>query len=303
MRRALLLGLGLWLALVSICAVSLLVPAGGSPASTGASALTLMAASASKEGQGDLVCGPVGPAGEGATVAAMAARRAGFAGADLVVAVAVAGAESGWVPDATNANTNGSTDFGLWQINSVHATILAGGDWRDPYDNARMAYRVWAEAGRAWTPWVTYNTGAYRSHLPTARNAAAGGAVAAVQPCTGTTVHGGPVGGADRLTPWTRAMERDVVAHFPGHVVGCYRPGTWGEHRFGRACDFMSGIAAGNEIAAYVQANAARLHVMYIIHTQHIWSPARANEGWRLMEDRGSPTANHMDHVHVSVLP
>jgi hypothetical protein len=26
----------------------------------------------------------------------------------------------------------------------------------------------------------------------------------------------------------------------------------------------------------------------------------RASEGWRYMEDRGSTTANHYDHVHVS---
>jgi len=26
-----------------------------------------------------------------------------------------------------------------------------------------------------------------------------------------------------------------------------------------------------------------------------------AEEGWRLMPDRGSTTANHYDHVHVSV--
>ena len=42
-------------------------------------------------------------------------------------------------------------------------------------------------------------------------------------------------------------------------------------------------------------------HVHYICYRQHIWNIQRAGEGWRLMPDRGSPTANHYDHVHVSM--
>jgi hypothetical protein len=40
------------------------------------------------------------------------------ASADIAAAVAMA--ESGGRSDAVNSNTNGSTDRGLWQINSVH---------------------------------------------------------------------------------------------------------------------------------------------------------------------------------------
>jgi hypothetical protein len=40
---------------------------------------------------------------------------------------------------------------------------------------------------------------------------------------------------------------------------------------------------------------------MEVIYRQHIWTVQRSSEGWRPMSDRGSPTANHMDHVHVSV--
>ncbi|MEP7157788.1 MAG: SH3 domain-containing protein, partial [Chloroflexota bacterium] len=35
--------------------------------------------------------------------------------------------------------------------------------------------------------------------------------------------------------------------------------------------------------------------------SQRIWSVQRSSEGWRPMADRGSTTANHYDHVHVSV--
>ena len=31
------------------------------------------------------------------------------------------------------------------------------------------------------------------------------------------------------------------------------------------------------------------------------WTVQRADDGWRWMEDRGSTTANHYDHVHVTV--
>jgi hypothetical protein len=303
MRRLLALFAALFLGGMGVLLTIGLSPAGDMGGQGGASALAVLAAQNAKEGQGDLWCGPAGPAGAGASVAAAAAAQAGFAGADLVLAVAVAGAESNWRPDATNQNTNGSTDYGLFQINSVHAVILASGDWRDPYDNARFAKRIHDEAG-GWTPWVTFNTGAYLRHLPAAR-AAVAGAAAVAQPCTATGT-GGPQGGNDMLTPATRAMRAAVAGAFPGTPDGCYRAAEdGGEHPRGRACDFMVpvGGAKGDAIALYVQRNAVRLRVMYIIWEQRLWSPARADEGWRWMEDRGSPTQNHMDHVHVSILP
>jgi hypothetical protein len=97
---------------------------------------------------------------DAAAVAKMAVA-VGWRGDDVRIAVAVARAESAWNPTATLLNTNGSIDHGLYQINSVHAAILAGGNWRDPMDNTKMAYKVWTDAGRRWRPWVTYNSGSY----------------------------------------------------------------------------------------------------------------------------------------------
>ena len=57
----------------------------------------------------------------------------------------------------------------------------------------------------------------------------------------------------------------------------------------------------GDAIANYVRAHASSFGVSEVIWEQHIWSVQRSSEGWRLMEDRGSTTANHYDHVHVSV--
>lgn len=275
---------------------SVLTPT-ASPTSAGAANLMVLAAVNAKEGQGDLTCGPTGPVGPGAQVAAAAAARAGWTGVDLVTAVAVAGAESGWRPGVTHINGNGSIDYGLWQINSVHVGILASGDWADPYDNAAMAHTVWAAAGGSWSPWTTFTGGAYTQYLPAAQGAVRG--VAVPQTCAGD-----PPSGPDHLTPFTRAMRADVAAAFPGLTIGCYRAAEdGGEHPRGRACDTMvyTDRAKGDAIAAYAQANAARLHVLYLIWFQRIWSPARADEGWRPMADRGGITQNHQDHVHLSV--
>ena len=89
-----------------------------------------------------------------------AAVAAGFPADQIPMAVAVALAESGGRPDATNKNRNGSTDYGLWQINSIHGGLLREGSWANPADNAKMAYKVWSQAGKSWRPWVAFKTGA-----------------------------------------------------------------------------------------------------------------------------------------------
>lgn len=75
------------------------------------------------------------------------------------------------------------------------------------------------------------------------------------------------------------------------------------EHDTGQAVDAMvyGDSALGQQIADFLQAHAQELNLYDIIWQQHIWTPVRASEGWRLMPDRGSPTANHMDHVHFAV--
>lgn len=94
------------------------------------------------------------------------AAQAGFSGRDLSIAVAVAFAESGGDPNAINdKNRNGSTDYGLFQINSIHKSILAGGQWNNPADNAKMAYKVFSDAGKKWRPWAAYNNGSYLQFL------------------------------------------------------------------------------------------------------------------------------------------
>jgi lysozyme-like protein len=105
------------------------------------------------------------------TQIATVARNAGFTGGNVATAVAVGLAESGGQTDVTHVNSDGSTDYGVWQINSVHTTVLASGSWANPSDNARMAFTV--SGGTNWQPWSTYNSGAYLAYLARARVAAA----------------------------------------------------------------------------------------------------------------------------------
>ncbi|MGW0181364.1 hypothetical protein [Nocardia sp. NPDC003345] len=70
-----------------------------------------------------------------------------------------------------------------------------------------------------------------------------------------------------------------------------------GDHGAGRALDFMtSDPAHGDAIADFVLANKERFGVTYVIWQQRY----NDGSGWTYMEDRGSPTENHYDHVHVS---
>jgi hypothetical protein len=59
--------------------------------------------------------------------------------------------------------------------------------------------------------------------------------------------------------------------------------------------------STGWRVAKWVRANRKALGVSEIIYAQKIWTVQRGSEGWRSMSDRGNATANHFDHVHVSV--
>lgn len=70
-----------------------------------------------------------------------------------------------------------------------------------------------------------------------------------------------------------------------------------GDHGAGLALDFMTADPAqGDAIADFILANKERFGVTYVIWQQRY----NDGNGWSYMEDRGSPTQNHYDHVHVS---
>ena len=75
------------------------------------------------------------------------------------VMLAIARAESNCNPrsDNTGLNTNGTYDYGLFQINSVHGysrNILA-----NPAKNTEIAFKIWQLQG--YQAWSAYNNGTY----------------------------------------------------------------------------------------------------------------------------------------------
>lgn len=83
--------------------------------------------------------------------------QAGGSRGTAFTAAEVAEAESSGQQYASLDNTNGTTDRGYWQINSVHGSLSTF----DAYGNARSAVLISSD-GTDWSPWVTYQTGAYR---------------------------------------------------------------------------------------------------------------------------------------------
>lgn len=104
------------------------------------------------------------------------------------------------------------------------------------------------------------------------------------------------------VKPWVAAAANEVGPKFGIRDVGGFRLGaiegtaTVSDHALGLALDFMCDIPTGNRLASYVQQNAARLSVTYIIHNRRIWNIGRAREGWRVYHGINP----HTDHVHVS---
>lgn len=76
------------------------------------------------------------------------------------LAAAIAMAESGGRVNAVNHDSDGSTDRGLWQINSTHGSQSTF----NPMANARAAVAI-SSNGTNWNPWTTFKTGAYKKYL------------------------------------------------------------------------------------------------------------------------------------------
>lgn len=105
------------------------------------------------------------------------------------------------------------------------------------------------------------------------------------------------------LTPDGVRVHRAICARFPSvSAYGGARADSLPEHPSGRALDAMiSSSSTGWQIASFVRANAGRLGVSQVLYAQKIWTVQRNSEGWRSFPDRGSVSANHYDHVHVTV--
>ncbi len=132
-----------------------------------------------------------------------------------------------------------------------------------------------------------------------------------------TAVPGGPVPDTADLGPVTpgqngvpaglnenaargAAQVREVFG-FDGTIGGVGQRSNKSDHPHGNAIDVMTNdnMQQGQDIADFFRAHHDELGVKYVIFNQRIASP-RTGWQWEAMEDRGSPTANHLDHPHIS---
>ena len=104
-------------------------------------------------------------------IAQYARNNGGLHGNGLVISIAVALAESqGWTK-AVLINTDCSRDRGVWQINSKWHSEVSDAQAFNPATCAQQAARI-SSNGTNWTPWTTYNNGAYNQFMSRARTAA-----------------------------------------------------------------------------------------------------------------------------------
>lgn len=108
---------------------------------------------------------------------AKAGLKAGWTEHDLVIATAIALAESGCDPKAVGTNPpstscpNGSRDRGVWQINDCYHPTVTDECAFNRICNAEAAYAIWEAWGDSFGPWTTYNTRSFRYYLTEARHA------------------------------------------------------------------------------------------------------------------------------------
>lgn len=102
------------------------------------------------------------------------------------------------------------------------------------------------------------------------------------------------------LQPQAAAFMNEVASIYGITSFSTYRPGDPGDHGQGKAVDFMvpESSALGDQVAQYAISRVGQ-DVSYVIWKQQIYGDWTGG-AWKPMEDRGSVTANHYDHVHVS---
>jgi hypothetical protein len=97
----------------------------------------------------------------------------------------------------------------------------------------------------------------------------------------------------------TIAVGQAVLQAFGITDQHMYRaPDGYNEHASGEADDVMVGSdkALGDAVKNFALQNAANFGIQYCLWQQRQWNPDGTSSP---MEDRGDPTQNHMDHVHI----
>jgi hypothetical protein len=188
---------------------------------------------------------------------AAAAKSAGFSGDALVVAVAVALAESSGDPRAHNP-IGLDDSYGLWQINMLgdmgparrrQFGLTSNQQLFDPVTNAKAAYAI-SSGGKNWRPWSTYTNLAYRTFMNRARLAA--GAPAASVPggsAVPVSAGGGGVVQVDFTPGSTGAVQVDLGWNDLADPFGLIPDGEGGT--------LGGGLVGGSLVKMFMQWTAA----------------------------------------------
>ena len=108
---------------------------------------------------------------------------------------------------------------------------------------------------------------------------------------------GAGTSGFGPVKPWVAQVGQVLRCEFDiATVGGVARRSTPSDHPHGLALDFRADPAPGDALAQCALDNMRAFSIKYVIWQQRI----NYGSGWEPMEDRGSPTANHMGHVHIS---
>lgn len=214
------------------------------------------------------------------------ARKHGFTDAELPDLCAVIMTESGGDTHARQATGKGR---GLVQIDLGEHPDVTEAEAFDPDFALDFARRLSRNPHGFGAPnW--YGPG---DHPATAAQARADARAVLAKETHMALVRGGTVlphvqAFADAVAAATGA---DSFGTYPGHdptedrAVDCFVP--------------VFTVPLGTAIADFAIANMERYGIWYLIFRQRIYNP-EIGSYWRPMEDRGSPTQNHFDHVHLS---
>ena len=234
------------------------------------------------------------------------------------------------------AINTGNGFFGGLQFTEQTWNGFGGGKYAPTADKATKGQQMEVAnsvlAGQGWDAWPTTSVQAgVRDKKPAPAGTFAGAADAAAptamaapapsQPRAPPAAAAPDTAGGDLNKPMASAkgseehwqtdtirLARAVALKFPQvQTIGGWRPvDSYPDHPSGRAADIMipnyesaEGKALGDAINKYVLDNKDFFQVEYTIWRQH-YTPADG-EG-NQMEDRGSPTQNHFDHVHVTTI-
>ncbi len=180
-----------------------------------------------------------------------------------------------------------------------------GQGWRDLHQ--RNADVIGADPNRIFPGQVLLTAGAAPA-APAAGsvgNAAPAATLAVAAAAPAATATASITNSAGAVAPQAQAAADRVVSEVPGAdsiTIGGTRASAADPngHPAGLALDYMVGsdAALGDAIVAFHIAHWDELGVEYVIWEQRILT---SPDGvWKAMADRGSATANHMDHPHVN---